>query len=72
MGVQISLQAASLLRFHRAIRNDRNVWICNAGVGMRILYPLGLSGSEQRPFTDDEIRITLTRYRYFEKLLESK
>ena len=72
MGLQISLHAADLFRFYLAIKNNRNAWICNGGVGMRILHPLGLSGKEQRPFTDEEIRMTMERYRYFEKWLKGE
>jgi hypothetical protein len=72
MGVQISLHGAELCRFLQVLQRDRNVLISDAGVGFLILHPLGLSGAEQRPFTDEEIASTLKRYQYFKKHFQEK
>ena len=66
MSVQISLHAASLEQFLRALATDRQVQIADAGCDERVLSRLHLSGDEQRPFTDQEVAKVLSDYRYYE------
>lgn len=66
-GPQINAHANELQRFLTAIRENRNVHVCNIKNIHRILYSIGLKGAEDRPLTDQEISTILNRYKYFRK-----
>lgn len=61
----IHAHAAELGRFLSAIRDDRNVSIAFVEHIQRILFCLGLKGSENRPFSPSEILVVLRRYGYY-------
>ena len=65
MGVQQSKMMAALEDFLSKLKVDRKINICNAAISGYILSRINLSGTEDRPFTDEEIQAILSHYGRF-------
>ena len=66
MGVQQSKMMAALEDFLSKLKADRKINICNADISSAyILSRINLSGTEDRPFTDEEIQAILSHYGRF-------
>ena len=63
--VQFSKQMAALEDFLSKLKADRKINICNADISGYILSRINLSGTEDRPFTDEEIQAILSHYGRF-------
>jgi len=72
MSVQISLHAISLKKFLIFIRDKRSAPIKEANLDFRVLNRLDLTGIEDRPFTNEEIRKVLYDYKYFKDFFTQK
>ena len=71
--VQFSKQMAALEDFLSKLKADRKIKICNAAVDGNLLSRMNLSGTEDRPFTDEEIQAILSHYgRFVGKYLRKK
>lgn len=67
MSVVISLHASEYGNLLRKLKQDRDIPICDSGVGFRIQFLLGINGDEKRPFSNKEISKLIKYYKYFEK-----
>lgn len=65
MAVQISLFASELHRVLTALKENRQVRICDIELGFRVRHSLNLSGEETRPLSDEEIRLLTTKFGWF-------
>lgn len=72
MSVHISLHIDSLGKFLTFIREKRFASIKDSNLDFRVLNRLNLSGLENRPFTDNEIKKVLNDYRYLEDFFKQK
>ena len=58
--------------FLTTLRGNRRINIVDGRFHYGILENLKLTGNEQRPFTDDEIRQVLQKYGYFKAYFTSQ
>lgn len=65
MGIQISLHASEYGNLLREIKTNREVLICDSGIGFRIRNFLRITGEEKRSLSDQEVEILVEHYKYF-------
>ena len=68
----ISRHARALETFLIAIKNNRQILICDTYLPFGTLNILNLCGNEKRPFSSDEIEMILTKYVYFKEYFIKK